>query len=66
MAKSVKKARRETEELRASVRKMLKDRVKRGKPIPKSGRKLAHGGPDLEKKGVRKYLKKKKGKGLDF
>ena len=67
MGKSVKKAQRETEELRRSVRAMLKDRVKKGKPIPKSGRALAYGGPDLDSKGIRKHLKKKKkGKGLDF
>jgi hypothetical protein len=66
MGKSVKKARKETEELRSSVRGMLKDRIKRGLPIPKSGRKLAHSGPDLDSKGIRKHLKKKKGKGLDF
>jgi len=60
MGKSVRKARRETEELRSSVRGMLMDRVKAGKPIPKSGHKLAYSGPDLENKGIRKYVKKKR------
>jgi len=62
MGKSVKQAQRETDELRSSVRGMLKDRVKRGLPIPKSGQKLAYGGPDLDSKGIRKYVKKRKAK----
>ncbi len=39
MAKSVKQAKKETKELRASVKGMLQDRLDRGLPIPASARK---------------------------
>lgn len=50
---------KETKELKASVTGMLKDRIKRGKPIPESGRKLL--GEEVVRKGtIKSYLKKRK------
>lgn len=39
MPKSVKQARKETKQLKSSVRGMLQDRLDQGKPIPASARK---------------------------
>jgi len=56
MGKSVKKARKETEELRASVRGMLQDRLDRGAKIPASARKRF---PKLKARTVGKKIGKK-------
>ena len=58
MAKSVRKARRETEELRKSVRSMLAERKRAGKPIPaaRKGTSLYRSQQEMLKK--QKRLKK--------